>query len=298
MIARTFRRLRTGWLTGGLHLLILWIAAEADSAAAWPYALAAMAGVSFCAWTANYRRYRQVHDVPTSRIASAAQGYCEFFGRSRCIPDSPLRAPLSAQPCCWYRYDIERRAGRDKWEHVDGGESVAHFLLVDDSGQCIVSPDGAEVLYTERNRWVEGEHRYTEELLLPERALYAIGEFSTVSQALIETEENTEVSHLLADWKRDQATLLERFDSDRSGTLDLEEWEGARLAARTQVRRERAALIAAEGVHLLRKPADGRVFILAGALPNRIGRRYALWSFAHLVVFFGAGAGALLLLRP
>lgn len=37
--------------------------------------LFAVAAVSFFAWMANYRRYRQIHDLPTSRIASAAQGY-------------------------------------------------------------------------------------------------------------------------------------------------------------------------------------------------------------------------------
>ena len=75
MIAGAVRRFRTGWLTGGLHLVILWIAIEAESADVWPFALASMALVSFVAWAANYRRYRQVHDLPTSKVASAAQGY-------------------------------------------------------------------------------------------------------------------------------------------------------------------------------------------------------------------------------
>src|SRR4051812_30242105 len=105
----TRSELSTGWLTGALHVLILYIAFKADSRHAWPWALAAMTAVSFFAWMANYRRYRQVHDVPTSRIASAAQGYVELFGKSEPIPDSPVVAPLSAARCCWYRYSVKER---------------------------------------------------------------------------------------------------------------------------------------------------------------------------------------------
>jgi hypothetical protein len=48
-------------------------------------------------------------------------------------------------------------------------------------------------------------------------------------------------------------------------------------------------------MHLITKPPDGRVFILAGALPERIGRRFALWSWGHLIFFFGAGIASFLL---
>ena len=289
------KRFRTGWLTGGLHLLILWIAFEAESAEAWPYALAAMAVVSFFAWMGNYRRYRHVHDIPTSKVASAAQGYAEFFGRAALLPDSPLQAPLSGQPCCWYSYCIESKTSDDKWKTEESGESVAHFLLIDDSGQCIVSPDGAEILHTQYNCWTQGSRRYTEELLLPDRHLYARGEFRTTTPVVLESEENKEVSHLLADWKKDQAKLLERFDADRSGTLDLREWEQARLTARREVQKQHGHLRGVEGVHLVCKPADGRVFIIAGELPQKIGRRFALWSWAHLIFFFGAGIASFVL---
>ena len=63
------------WLSGGLHLFILAGAAQSERPEVWPWALFAMATVSFFAWMANYRRYRQIHDLPTSRVASAAQGW-------------------------------------------------------------------------------------------------------------------------------------------------------------------------------------------------------------------------------
>lgn len=297
MISRVIREYRTTWLTGGLHLLILWIALEAESAEVWPYALAAMALVSFFAWMGNFRRYRQVHDLPTSKVAAAAQGYVELFGRSVPIADSPVLAPLSGLPCCWYRYSSERKTSDNKWQHVDSGESIAHFLLMDDTGQCVVSPDGAEVLYPRKSTWTQGDSRYTEWLFLPQGHLYAIGEFRTTGGAQLELDEGKDVSHLLTDWKKDQARLLERFDSDRSGALDLREWEAARLDARREVQKEHAEIRSGDGVHLLCKPADGRVFLLAGELPERIGKRFAFWSWMHLMLFMGAGIASYMLFR-
>ncbi len=296
MASRNLRRWRTGWLTGSLHLIILWIALESESKHVWAWALLAMAVVSFFAWMANYRRYRQIHDLPTSKVASAAQGYVELFGHSLPLPDSPVRAPHSGLACCWYSYLVERKGSDDKWETHDSGESVADFLLVDDTGQVIVSPDGAEVCYAERRTWTQGSFRYTEELLLPQGRLYALGDFSTTSADLA-LEENRDVSALLAEWKTDQPALLERFDTDRSGALDLKEWEQARLEAQREIRRRHAAEPPPQAVNWLRKPADGRVFILAGALPEKIGRRYALWSWGHLAFLFGAGLGSLILFK-
>ena len=295
-MAGAFRQYSANWLTGGLHLVIIFIAVQADTRAVWPYALVSMCTVSFAAWIANYRRYRQVHDLPTSKIASAAQGYVELFGKSACIPDSPVASPLTGLPCCWYRYCIERKTSNDKWQHEDSGESVSHFLLVDDTGQCVVSPDGAEVLYPRKSTWTQGDRRYTEWLLLPNGALYALGEFRTTGSADLELDLNRDVSNLLADWKKDQPHLLERFDSNRDGTLDLTEWEGARLAARREVEQMHADLRINEGVNLLCKPADGRVFLLAAEIPDKIGRRFAFWSWLHLAFFFGSGGASYLML--
>jgi len=285
----------SNWLTGGLHLIILALAAQMQTVHVWSFALAAMTAISFFAWMANYRRYRQVRDLPVSKVASAAQGYVELFGRSAQIADSPVLSPLTGLPCCWYRYCIERKTSSDKWEHEDSGESVMHFLLVDDSGQCIISPDGAEVLYARKNRWMQGDRRYTEWLLLPKGVLYAIGEFRTTGGAQLELDANKDTSELLADWKRDEPQLLKRFDTNHDGKLDLDEWEAARLSARLAVEQEHAELRTRDGVNLLCKPADGRVFILAAETPEKIGRRFAFWSWLHLTFFFGAGTASYLL---
>lgn len=302
-IALTFNSSRLhqpGWLSGALHFIIIIFAFQADSAEAWPWALLAMSAVSFVAWVGNYRRYRQIHDLPTSRVASAAQGYVELFGRAELLPGEPVLSRLSRSACCWYSYEVQERDSRNKWKTVDSGRSVEHFLLADDTGQCVISPEGAEVLTKNHKSWDEDNRRYQEWLLLPHNALYAIGEFGTTSAApLSARDERTDVGALLAEWKQDQQRMLvERFDLDRNGRIDMKEWELARLQAQREVRKRNAETISrtVEGVHVLRKPRDGRLFLLANEMPDRIGARYRLWSWIHLAVFLGAGGVGLFML--
>jgi hypothetical protein len=286
------------WLTGTAHLIILVVAVKLETPAAWPWALLAMAGVSFFAWLGNYRRYRQIHDLPTSRIASAAQGYVELLGRGEALDGTPVTSKLGRQPCCWYRYQVEEQKSDNKWQTIDQGSSVDHFLLVDDTGQCVVSPDGAEVVTDNHRSWREDPYRYTEWLLLQKDVLYALGEFTTMSGNLQEdVEERKDVAVLLDVWKRDRDTLHQRFDLNQDGNIDMKEWELARLQAAREVRRLRAEQVKplVEGVHLLRQPRDRRLFLLANQMPEKLGRRYWWWSLIHLIVIIGGGSGSLYL---
>lgn len=286
------------WLTLGGHFAILLVTLQLESAAAWPYALLAMAGVSFFGWLGNYRRYRQIHDLPTSRVASAAQGYVELLGVAVALDGTPVISPLGAVTCCWYHYITEEQDDNDNFRKVDEGSSVAHFLLVDDSGQCVVSPDGAEIITTDHRVWREGRMRYNEWVLRPRSTLYALGEFSTHGQHVgTAADDRAEAGALLADWKRDTAQLLRRFDLDQDGRIDLREWELARLQAAREVRQRRSEQSSrfVDGVHLLRKPRDGRLFLLANEMPESLGRRFSNWSLFHLLFFCVAGTAGLVL---
>jgi hypothetical protein len=288
-----------GWLSGAVHFIIVAVAIQAESAEVWPYALGAMSAVSFFAWAANYRRYRQIQDLPTSNVASAAQGYVELLGRAQMLPGTQILSRLSSSPCCWYSYQIEEKSSNDKWQTVDSGRSVDHFLLVDETGQCVISPEGAEVLTHDHKQWDVGSYRYSEWLLLGRTVLYAIGEFSTTSAAAVTArEERADVGALLADWKKNEQRLRERFDLNRDGRIDLKEWGLARLQAQREVRKQHAELRSrvVEGVHLLRKPGDGRLFLLANEMPDKLGARYRFWSWAHLAIFIGAGSACVIML--
>jgi len=299
MISKSSRLHQPQWLSGAFHLIVLYVAFEARSAAAWPYALLAISAVSFFAWVANYRRYRQVHDLPTSKVASAAQGYVELVGRAQPLPGEPVLSRLSRVPCCWYSFQVEERDSDNKWRTVDRGSSVEQFLLVDETGQCVISPDGAEVLSGEHASWQDGDRKYNEDLVLPASALYAIGEFSTATAAPVTArDERSDVGALLAEWKADRRTLQQRFDLNRDGSIDVKEWELARLQALREVHKRNSEMASrsVEGANLLRKPQDGRLFLLANELPGRLGARYRFWSWVHLAIFFGGGTAGLLML--
>lgn len=159
-------------------------------------------------------------------------------------------------------------------------------------------PQGAEVLSGHTKTWREGEREYTEWLLLPHTPLYAIGAFATNgADAVAAREEHRAMAALLADWKSRPDELRARFDLDRDGQVSLREWEFARLDARRELGRRRAAATAAEDAHTMQRPRDGRLFLLANELPERIGLRYRRWGWAHLALFFALGGAGLWLQR-
>lgn len=290
-----YRHTVAEWVTGGAQFFLLLVGAQIGTPTGWRVCLAALAALSFLAWIAAYRRYRQVDDLPTSRIASAAQGYVELYGRAEMLDGTPLLSPLSGLPCCWYRYSIERRDSDNRWSNEESGTSVAHFLLRDASGTCVISPQGAEVIAVKPDVQLDGDYRRTEWLIPPGAPLYAIGELRTVGGALAELDERADVNAWLADAKRDRTRLHARYDANRDGEIDLREWEAARLNAREAVRAQHREIRMQDGVHLLVKPGDGRLFLLARELPDRLGVRFRRWSAVHFTVFIVAAVGAALI---
>jgi hypothetical protein len=96
------------------------------------------------------------------------------------------------------------------------------------------------------------------------------------------------VSALLADWKSNPAELKRRFDLDRDGEISMTEWELARKLATSNVEQQHRAIRSQSGVHLVRAPADGRLFLLSTLSPHNLRRRFVLWSFLHLGVAIAA----------
>jgi hypothetical protein len=284
------------WLTGGVHAAILAVAAQVHSAAVWSYALGAMSLVSFAAWIGNYRRLRHIDDTPLSNIATAAQGYVEIAGRAEQTAGTPLVSKLTSLPCVWYQYEVYEKSSDDKWSLQESGISDEPFVVRDATGQCLIDPEGAEVVCSRRETWTRGDYRYVEQLLLPRERIYALGDFVTVGGANTELDFNADVGALLAEWKKNPRQLLSRFDLDRNGTLDLREWELARRQARREVEAEHRDIRMRDGTHMLRMPADGRLFLISNYLPDKLRLTYLRWTWAHAVIFIGAGALSCLLL--
>ncbi|HEX9207337.1 MAG TPA: GIDE domain-containing protein [Steroidobacteraceae bacterium] len=265
-------------------------------------------GVAAMRWL---RVARLIEDTPTSRIRSAAQGYVELSGRGVPLPGTQNLAPLTQRPCLWWRYKIEKKTEngsgktrRQAWQKVASGISSMPFLLDDETGQCIVKPEGADIVAGESLTWYGDtpwptvapgrtplftggrDYRYFEERIYEHERLYALGDFvSTRSSA--EQDLQAQQVALLNEWKQDQAALTARFDADRDGKVSLEEWEKAREAARHAVQERRAEQPARPVHHVLCRPTSGQLFLLAALPPGDLARRYrrrAILAFLGFIV--------------
>jgi hypothetical protein len=286
----SLRRSYAQLITSGAQLLLLFVGFRLHTRSGWLYCLAIMAIISVFAWLSSLNRLRAIRDTPTSKVASAAQGYVELAGRGEPFGEPPLLSRLRQLPCLWYRYKIERRTSKNKWVTEDSGESQDSFQLRDDSGLCVVDPEQAEITTQHRDRWHEGNHRYTEWKLIKNDNLYVLGEFRTQS-GMIESASRADLGALLAKWKKDMPALHRRFDLDKDGELSMDEWLLARQAAKRELAINQQQAGALSDMHIIGMPRDGRLFLISNLNPEKLSRRYLIWAWVHLAIFFGALGG-------
>ena len=278
-----------------------------------------------------FTRARLIEDTPTSKIRSAAQGYLELNGLAEPLDGTPIVAPLSKLQCVWYRYKVEEhhheghsfgtKRNRDRWRTVERGTSDGLFRLRDETGECVVDPDGAEVTPSVHQVWYGDTHypdgapyankeggwtarlgvgfsiglgrfRYTEERIMPATDLYAIGQFRTLGTGG-GGDRDAVVGAVLRDWKRDQAELLRRFDKDGDGRIDLQEWDAARRAAEAKVDEQLRERPQSAPINVLAEPGlSRRPFILSVESQRDMALRLRLFAGACLAAFLGCGGGA------
>jgi hypothetical protein len=229
-------------------------------------------------------------------VASTAQGYVELNGSAQPHAGQQLMTPHTHLPCLWYRYRLDRRVN-DKWQRVDSAESLAPFDLEDASGRCTIEPAGAHVQTTHVETRREGDLRHTEEVLLKDDALYALGAFRSQGATDLVLDARREEGELLGEWKQDPAELHRRFDLDRDGDISSKEWMLARLAARREIARQHLELRAQPTRHFLARPTDGQPFLIANLPPEALGRRYAWLARLCLTLMLGGLAGLTYVLK-
>jgi E3 Ubiquitin ligase len=268
---------------------------------------------AFKAWAKN----RVIEDTATSRVRSAAQGYVELSGRGVMPPNAENKGPLTGMPCTWWRYKIEERrySGRSRsWSTIQSDTSAVPFLLDDGTGQCLVDPRGAEVFPGASDVWygpsewpemhipngtgifgwlvdtfVTDKYRYTEHRLQPHEHVCALGAFRSLGGVSVE-DPDAAIADLLREWKKDQTTLLARFDSNHDGTLTSAEWDEARAAARRKVQDGRMSETRPPSVNVLAEPTDGRAFLLAASDGESLAQRFRRRALAGIGGFVGSSA--------
>lgn len=278
-------------LSGG-QLALIMLGFQIEHPLGWVGVAVAIALLSVWGWMGAVRRWRAMTDMPTSQIASAAQGYVELHGRGRGLAGLPLVSPLNGLPCLWYRYTIEHKDNDGKWSHYRTEVSDASFILRDDSGECLIDPEHAEIVSKRKDIWEENDERYTQWLLLQDEMIYVLGQFRTRSGLDLALDRDGDIKALLAEWKQSPQGLLERFDLDGNGEIDLREWELARSAARREVESQHRETRNSADLHQMHYPDDGRLYLITNLIPEKLARRYQWWAWAHLCIFFGALAGS------
>lgn len=265
----------------------------------------------FWALWASFKRYRLIHDTPTSKVRSAAQGYVELFGAAKMLDGEAIVAPLTRQPCCWWRYRIQRRVRSGKttrWSTVDSGESEGIFALEDGTGRALVDPENAEITGSQKKTWYGnsrhpgnivsgismfgGGYRYVEETLPNGGKLYVLGNLRSESAAG-EFDLHQAVGDKLKQWKKNQALLLTRFDSNNDGAIDEKEWQQARQTAKAEIESQYATLLDQKPVHLINKPPRSLPFLISTFAPAKLSTRYLRKAFIGAPVFLCAGGFAI-----
>jgi hypothetical protein len=274
----------------------------------WKIALAVAAPLCFFFGFRNWRLARLIDDTPTSRVRSAAQGYVELSGIARLADGKPNLAPLTRLPCVWWMFRIEQRTGSGRnrrWETIDRGTSVAQFLLEDDTGACLVDPQGADVRPGHQDSWSgssawpgppgerrgffslgSDEFRYTEHRIQEREHVNVIGEFRTLG-GIAAADVTGRVARLLEDWKSDQSALLRRFDANHDGVLTQAEWEQARAIARALIERQ-PPQAPTEQSNIVARPRDGRPFLVAACDLRKLAERSRMAAAALLAGFLVA----------
>lgn len=261
----------------------------------------------------NLKKARYLLDTPTSKVRSAAQGYVELYGVLK-EGVGQLNAPLTGETCVWWSFSIDEqvRSGKEnqRWQQVEKASSAAFLCLNDSTGDCLIDPSGAQVIPLTKQVWYGSErhpraslprknilqamfnglkrYRYTEQRLHVHEPLYAIGDFVTRGggQEIFDLDEVQ--AALIREWKGDFSGLLRRFDHDRNGQLDQQEWDKVRTAAHAEAQRLQRQRSADPAQHFLRKPQESQPFILSSFGEDDIAKRFYWQAVLAAVVCIGS----------
>jgi len=281
--------------------------------------LCILAGLSFYFFFKFLRRYRIMQDMPTASLRSAAQGYNEFEGDAKLLPGEPIIAPLSKRSCVWYWYQVEEKQANSirgkritNWRVAETGISEGLFSLQGITGSAIINPDDAEVIPSKRDVWygstfypqsgpksflgnhwlIGGRYRYCEKRIHEDDPLYVLGALNSLRRLTVSSLDE-KVAALLRHWKKFPAEILSRFDTNKNGLIDENEWSDAVRVAKQQIQQELQDTELGVVDNLIEKPLDARQPYLLSALSQQdLIKRYQYRGWFSLSLFFILGVSA------
>jgi E3 ubiquitin ligase len=275
----------------------------------------------------SFKKARLIEDMPTSLIRSASQGFTELVGVAK-INGEALIAPLTSSACLWWKYSIEKyqRSGKSStWVTIESGASEAAFYIDDNSGLCLIMPQGADLSARHTRQWrgrrrrpasapqqlsgssnnallaalstvdigFSKRYRYTEHLIKDGDPLYVLGHFESDATGQRTLSIEKIAGNILRSWKGDFAQLLNQYDQNSDGQLDNAEWEIVAAAAKKAALKKQRANVAQPPVHQIGKPLEaGLPFIVGSQEQSSISRRYRFRALAWSAGFLAVGSAA------
>ncbi len=289
----------------------------------WAVLLLAASAYAFYHTYRSFKKSRLIEDMPTSLIRSASQGFTELIGIGK-PHGNHLSAPLTATPCLWWYYSIEQYKSSGKsssWVTLESGTSKQPFNIDDTSGLCLVIPEGADLTARHTKKWqgrlrhplsgsnkkststlsrvlnasisVGKRYRYTERLIKEHDPLYILGHFSTDSSGQRSLSIEKMTGNILRSWKEDFASLVEKYDSNNDGELDIAEWKIVQQAAKKEAIKQQRENSQHDREHAITKPTNaGLPFLIGSDEQNALSARYRWRAIGWSLVFLLAGSGA------
>ncbi|SET19835.1 E3 Ubiquitin ligase [Nitrosomonas marina] len=262
-----------------------------------------------CFWLVFYylKHARLIEDTPTSKIRSAAQGYVEIMGTVSMASNHLLSAPLSGTACVWFTYKIQqyRRTGKSShWSTIEEKTSTEQFLIKDDTGTCVINPEGAEVQTTYSRTWyghtkkpvqakksinffniiIGKRYRYIEKIIQADDILYALGDFKTNGGGRNVPGIHQMTGIVIREWRHNYKLILKHFDRDKNGVIDMTEWEEVRTAARQEAEKRRQKLTQLPTVFSLGNTTKKQQpFILSTLGQQKLVKKYRLFAILSLI---------------
>lgn len=188
-----------------------------------------------------YREKRIIEDIPISKIGSAAQGYNKLKGQQHNIGPI-IKSEFTQTPCTWYdcrvKKNVRRFTAKGIRTHsieIYSNTSKSLILLKDDTGECTIDPNFAEIKSSINISWsghtpkpglppenwkqkicsLFASYSYEEKRMEINSPIYAIGMFQTINTPDIseEIENNDSLPDVMKSWTDNEIKQLD--DSKR-----------------------------------------------------------------------------------
>ena len=281
--------------------------------------------IGYSIWRGGSRTSSHIRGTATSKIATAAKGFAEVEGTASASAAGSLRDPITHQPCIWFAVDTEKFSFFDKcrWKTVKRARSSSGIVIDDGTGRCLVLPNEVEIDQRKEQTIVKDRWNLRHKVwwIREGDPVFAIGYLRRISDSpedrvangarlgpppsandanwAAEQALNLRATEILRSWKRDPRGKLAKFDTNKDGKLDAQEWEAVRAAAHAeaagdapaQQARGESDTVSESGApergvtHRLVKPPDGRPFLLTTHGEARLVSRSRSQAFWGLVFF-------------